>query len=66
MRAGASVKVQLQLMEDLKTALPKIQKIWAHSPSAVSGRDNTIKKNLKYEAEIRRLLAAGTLTQEDR
>ncbi|KAI3609899.1 TPR-likeprotein [Moniliophthora roreri] len=66
MRAGAPVKMQLQLMEDLRTALPRIQKIWAYSPSAISGRDNTIKKNLEYEAEIRRLLAAGTLTQEDR
>ncbi|KAK7029566.1 hypothetical protein VNI00_014443 [Paramarasmius palmivorus] len=53
-KGHASPKLILDVIERLKLAVPKMQKIWAVSSMAMQGRDDMIKMTLGYEKEIRR------------
>ncbi|KAH8086672.1 hypothetical protein BXZ70DRAFT_899907, partial [Cristinia sonorae] len=62
-RAGAPLHVTLPLLELIRANLPRMRKIWEHSPLT---RDNkhTYEYMLKMEDEFRKAIAEGKVTDE--
>ncbi|KAG1843800.1 hypothetical protein DFJ58DRAFT_731469 [Suillus subalutaceus] len=63
--AGAPVDNFLMVAFGLRETMPKMQKIWAISELALSGRDQKIQENLDRADEFMKRVTDKTLTLED-
>lgn len=53
------IKILLELIEQVKSANPKMMRIWKDSALAKEGRDNLINMTLNHEKELLDALANG-------
>ncbi|KAI3611764.1 hypothetical protein WG66_007728 [Moniliophthora roreri] len=53
-KGSASPQLILKVLEQLKSSVPKMQRIWVTSALAIGGRDDIIKQTLGMEEQFRR------------
>ncbi|KAL6299613.1 hypothetical protein BKA93DRAFT_819814 [Sparassis latifolia] len=63
---GTPIKILLPIMERVRLAIPKMKEIWEFSALAHQGRDSILQKVLWGEEDMRKGLADGKFTLEDK
>lgn len=53
-------------MKRIREVTPKMRKIWLNSAMGMQGRDSSLNKALEIEEMLRRQLAEGKFTLEDK
>ncbi|KIJ28581.1 hypothetical protein M422DRAFT_270084 [Sphaerobolus stellatus SS14] len=63
--AKIPARMMLQIMERIRNAYPKMQRIWKNSNSALAGGHKKLTQILQAEKDFREALAAGALKLDD-
>lgn len=62
--SGTPVKDILDTMEMIRTAVPEMMKLWAHSALSMEGRDRDFEKTRQEEQRLRAGLRGGSITMD--
>lgn len=63
---GTPLRETLAVLERIRLAIPKMERIWKHSSMSKQGRDQVLARAMESETMLRDALARGEFTLDDK